>query len=118
MIRVLGEGEYKLAETPAQIKILVLGSRSYLWLFKPSLGQTLVAASRKKPKVDRILAIGRYRLYEVKDESDLSNLKHLELSLGHRRWQGYLLHDNSLIIKTTIPISPTAELISCPINSD
>ncbi len=118
MIRVLGEGEYKLAETPAQIKILVLGNRSYLWLFKPDHRQTLVVATRKKPKVDHVLAIGRYRLYEVKDESDLSNFMHLELSLGNRRWQGYLLHDNSLIIKTVIQISPTSELISCPINLD
>lgn len=54
------------------------------------IGEILVT-SHKKHKTDAILAIGKYRLYEVKDEPNLTDLHHLELYVGDNTWQGYLL---------------------------
>lgn len=91
MIKLLQEGHYKLIETKGQTKILVLDDkRIFAWVNALEIGEILVA-SHKTHKTDNILAIGRYRLYEVKDEPDLTDLLHLELLVGDGVWQGYLL---------------------------
>lgn len=91
MIKLLQEGHYKLIETKGQTKILVLDDkRVFAWVNALEIGEILVA-SHKTHKTDNILAIGRYRLYEIKDEPDLTDLLHLELLVGDGVWQGYLL---------------------------
>ena len=91
MIKRLQEGQYNLIETKGQTKILALDKkRVFAWVNAEDIGEILVT-SHKRHKTDNILAIGRYRLYEVKDEPDLTDLQHLELYVGDKTWQGYLL---------------------------
>ena len=90
MIQVLEEGQYHLTQTKRQINILTLNKRSFAWINVAEIGEILVT-THKRHKTDAILAIGRYRLYEVKDEPDLTDLQHLELYVGNNTWQGYLL---------------------------
>jgi hypothetical protein len=91
MIRVIEEGKYQLIETKRQTKILNLDNkRTFAWINASDIGEILVT-THKKHKTDNILAIGRYRLYGVKDEPNLTDLQHLELYVGDNTWQGYLL---------------------------
>jgi len=91
MIHLVNEGRYRLIETKAQTKILILDEkRIFAWVNAQDIGEILVT-SHKFPVTDNILSIGKYRLYEVKDEEDLTDLLHLELFVGDGIWQGYLL---------------------------
>lgn len=112
MIKLLDQGEYKLLETKGEIKILILGNTTYAWVDLEGIGEILVA-SHKPHKTDTTLALGEYKLYDVEDEPDLSDQRHLELSVGKGAWQSYLL-------PTGLPegkkvrsrIIPTKEIIS------
>ncbi|CAN5134623.1 hypothetical protein BH11PAT1_BH11PAT1_6620 [soil metagenome] len=91
MIKLLQEGRYNLIETKGQTKVLILDEKkTYAWVNAADIGEILVT-SHKSHVTDNILAIGRYRLYDVKKEPDLTDLKHLELHVGNGSWQGYLL---------------------------
>lgn len=91
MIKLTQEGRYRLIETKGQTKILILDEKStFAWVNAAEIGEILVA-SHKTHKTDNILAIGRYRLYSVKNEAKLTDLFHLELHVGNGTWQGYLL---------------------------
>lgn len=90
MIKLLMEGHYNLVETKRQTKILTLDVKTYAWVNALNIGEILVT-SHKKHVTDNILAVGKYRLYDVKDEPDLTDLVHLELLVGDGLWQGYLL---------------------------
>lgn len=91
MVRLVSKGQYTLIETKVQTKILVLdGVKTFAWINALDIGEILVA-SHNTHKVDHILSIGKYRIYDVKDEPGLADLKHLELFVGEGRWQGYLL---------------------------
>lgn len=91
MIKLINEGKYQLIETKGQTKILSLDkTQVYAWVNADEIGEILVA-SYKEHQSDNILAIGRYRLYTVKDESNITDLMHLELFVGEGKWQGYLL---------------------------
>ena len=90
MIKVLSNGSYKLIETKQQIKILYLDDTPYVWLFLKGIGHVL-ETTNKPHKAEHILAEGRYRLYEVKDDPKLSDNQRLELVVGPGKWQGYLL---------------------------
>ncbi len=91
MIKVSTEGVYKLIETKGQTKVLQLdGRKKFAWIHSNNIGEILVA-SQKEHKTDHILAIGKYRIYDVKDEADFTDLIHLELFVGGGKWQGYLL---------------------------
>lgn len=90
MIKLIQEGVYTLIETNAQTKILTLdGNKTYAWVSVAEIGEILVA-SHKSHKVDHILSIGKYRMYDVEDEPNLTDLIHLELLVGEGVWQGYL----------------------------
>ena len=64
------------------------------------------------------MAVGKYRLYKVMDDPNLTDTWHLELAVGNGLWQGYLL-------PTGLPnnrkkrnrIIPTDELITKVRNS-
>ncbi len=90
MITVVARGNYKLIETKSQVKILTLDDQVYAWVWAKDIGEILVA-SHHPHKIDHILAIGRYRLYNVENEPNYSDLLHLELLVGAGHWQGYLL---------------------------
>lgn len=103
-------------ETKGQTKLLVLNKHTYAWVNAGDIGEILII-SVKKHITDTTLAVGNYRLYNVKDEPDLTDLQHLELCVGNNIWQGYLL-------TTGLPnekdkrnrIIPTNELISKSVN--
>ena len=91
MIKLVESGDYILTQTKGQTKILTLDSeRTFAWVSLEDRGEILVT-SHKIHDVDHILSIGKYRHYEVKDEPLLTDLEHIELSVGEGVWQGYLL---------------------------
>lgn len=90
MIRLLQRGRYELLETKTQTKVLVLGRRAYAWINAAGIGEILVA-THNPLLTDTVLALGKYRLYDVDDEPRLSDQQHLELAVGEDTWQGYLL---------------------------
>lgn len=112
MIFLLEEGQYRLIETKGHTKILILEKKMFAWVNAAEIGEILVT-SHKTHEVDHLLTIGKYRLYEVRNEPKLKDSIHLELSVGHGYWQGYVL-------PTGLPndkkkrnrIIPTNELIS------
>ncbi len=113
MIKVLQKGVYQLFETKKQIKILLLDEKNcFAWIHAQGIGEILVTSHAKHTK-DCTLAAGQYRIYDVIDEPDLTDLQHLELSLGNGTWQGYLL-TNGLPTeeKKRNRIIPTDEVIT------
>lgn len=91
MIRLLKQGEYSLIETFDRTKILNLDDKiRYAWINAVRIGDILVS-TRKKFNPSNIISTGAFRLYDVKDEPDLTDLEHLELFVGKGDWQGYLL---------------------------
>lgn len=91
MIKVLDEGEYRLIETKNQTKILFLDTdKVFAWIYVRNVGEILVT-SHKPHRADSVVATGKYRLYQVKDEPKITDLIHLELLVGSGKWQGYIL---------------------------
>lgn len=118
MIKLVDDGSYTLIETHKHIKILNLGEKKvYAWINAAGIGEILVA-SHNPHKTDHILAIGKYRMYEVKDEPKLTDLTHLELLVGNGVWQGYLLTKGLPNVNTRnrVRIIPTLEIITKSVN--
>ena len=91
MIKLLEQGTYHLIETKGHTKILTLDKKkTFAWVNAEDIGEILVT-SHKTHTVDHLLVIGKYRLYDVLDEKNLTDLEHLELFAGEGHWQGYLL---------------------------
>src|SRR3989344_2155664 len=90
MVKLLKDGEYRLVETKDHVKILILDDAQFAWVAVNGISEILVT-SHNPHKVDHLLAIGKYRLYSVKDEPKLVDQQHLELHVGRKKWQGYLL---------------------------
>src|SRR4030066_608697 len=90
MIKLLKKGKYSLVETRSDTKILKLDRKTYVWIYTKTIGEILITTHRGH-KTDQKLAKGEYRLYKVKDEPELVDQLHLELSIGEGDWQGYLL---------------------------
>ncbi len=70
--------------------LLYLGKQGYLRSYAPKIGE-LLTFSKREHNTEYVIAQGNYRIYKVKDEPELVDLEHLELSLGGGAWQGYLL---------------------------
>lgn len=112
MILLIRQGEYTLVETKGQTKILSLDKNKFAWINAEDIGEILVS-SHKPHSVDHVLSIGKYRLYEVKDEKNLTDLTHLELLVGDSTWQGYLLTTGLPTAKKIRGrIIPTREIIT------
>jgi len=113
MIKLLENGNYTLIETHKLIKILNLGKgKVFVWINVAGIGEILVA-SHNPHKTDHILAVGKYRMYEVKDEPKFTDLIHLELLVGDGIWQGYLLTKGLPGANTSrVRIIPTLEIIT------
>lgn len=90
MISLLNSGEYRLAETKADTKVLELNGSAFVWVIAKGIGEILVT-THKQHKADAVLSVGRFKLYEVKDEPGITDLTHLELEVGKGEWQSYLL---------------------------
>lgn len=112
MVKLLKEGYYRLIETKGHTKILNLGGKNYAWVNAAGIGEILVS-SELSHETDYALAVGKFRIYDVKDEGDLTDLMHLELLVGFGEWQGYLL-TTGLPTEQAIKkrIIPTPELIT------
>jgi hypothetical protein len=112
MISVIQSGQYKLIETKHNTKILYLDNLTYAWVEPQNIGELLVA-SRRVHKTDCMLSLGHYFIYDVVNESALSDQIHLELEVGKNHWQGYLLlsglPDKN---KKRVRILPSQEIIS------
>lgn len=112
MIKLISEGQYTLTETKSQNKILTLDDKAYAWINAAEIGEILVS-SRRPHRTDNTLAVGKYRVYAVKDEPKLTDLIHLELLVGEGKWQGYLLPTGIPNPKSNRKrIIPTNELIT------
>jgi hypothetical protein len=90
MISLSRAGWYKLIEARDSVKILYLDDEAFAWLKARGIGNILVA-SHNPHRLDALLNIGRYNLYDVQHEAALTDLQHLELEVGSEAWQGYLL---------------------------
>jgi len=91
MIRLVSSGYYRLIETKANTKILSLdGKNTFAWITADEIGEILIT-THNPYSTDNILALGKYRIYDVKNEEKLTDLHHLELFVGEGKWQGYLL---------------------------
>lgn len=85
----------------------------YAWIFLKDIGEILVA-SHNPHKTDHVLATGIYRLYAVDDQPWLPRRQQLELNVGARLWQGYLLPAGLPTgSKKRSRIIPTKEVFSC-----
>ncbi len=117
MIQILARGEYRLIETKHHTKVLILNEKNtYAWVNAENIGEILVA-THKIHKKDNLLAVGNYRLYDVKDEVTYTDQKHLELQVGCGYWQGYLLpHGLPTDEKIRNRIIPTNELLTTTTN--
>lgn len=117
MIKLLKDGDYSLVETKDHVKILTLDDAQFAWVAVNGVGEILVT-SHNPHKVDHLLAMGKYRLYDVKDEPKLVDQRHLELYAGRKRWQGYLLPTGLPTGgKKRARIIATKEVISAPTDS-
>lgn len=90
MISLVNSGDYKMIETKADTKVLELDGSTFAWVNAKGIGEILVT-THKQHKTDAVLSVGRFRLYEVKDEPGIADLNHLELEVGGGEWQSYLL---------------------------
>lgn len=80
-----------MLETKRNTKLLILDDKkSYAWINAKAIGEILVS-TEKKFVADATIASGKYRIYQVKNEDDFTDLMHLELYVGNGIWQGYLL---------------------------
>lgn len=90
MIKIIEQGQYSIVRTKDHKTLLYLGEKGYVRSYAPKIGELLTFSKRER-KTDYVIARGNYRIYSVKDDPNLVDLEHLELSLGRGRWQGYLL---------------------------
>ena len=92
MIKLISQGNYQLLETSHDTKILKLDNHTYAWPYAKPIGEILVLSYLQyNPITTHRITRGLYRIYSVKNEPRLTDLKHLELSVGVGLWQGYLL---------------------------
>lgn len=90
MISLVNSGDYRMIETKADTKVLELDGSTFAWVNAKGIGEILVTTHRQH-KTDAILSVGRFKLYEVKNEQGIADLQHLELEVGTDVWQSYLL---------------------------
>ncbi|MBP7832212.1 MAG: hypothetical protein KA035_00355 [Candidatus Levybacteria bacterium] len=111
MIRTTKQGRYTVIETYDHTKILSLGAQSFAWVNAGKIGDILVSTNKKFQSLN-ILSTGTYRIYDVKNEPELTDLTHLELFVGDGTWQGYLLPKGLPNGVKRHRIIPTKEIIT------
>jgi hypothetical protein len=90
MITRIDGGTFELTETGHGTKILVLNDLPYVWIVAPGIGSLLIYTDQPH-ETSEILSKGHFRLFQVRDEPELSDQLHLELEFSKNQWQGYLL---------------------------
>lgn len=90
MITLISRGVYRLVVSKDKKNILYLGDQGYLWSHVKGIGE-LLSFSKHAHESQYVLAQGIFRIYSVKREPAYVDLQHLELAIGARGWQGYLL---------------------------
>lgn len=91
MITLLSQGDYQLIEIKNLSRILKISDKgTFAWINAKGIGEIL-NLTHKKQKAEYVLSVGKYRIYDVKDDPKLTDTLHLELSTGKGSWQGYLL---------------------------
>ena len=112
MIKIINQGTYSLVKTKGPGKILTLDkAQSFAWIDNKL--NKLQTRHEQSTDGNHVLSLGKYRLYEVKDEPNLTDLLHLELSAGEGLWQGYLLSDDlPQNDQNKVQIKPTKEAIT------
>lgn len=114
MIRVIKDGNYRLFETKDYTRILELDSAQYAWVTAEKIGEILVL-THSPHNIEQLLSMGKYRLYEVRDEPKLVDEPHLELHICNKAWQAYLLPTGLPTKgKSRSRLIPTKEVISRP----
>lgn len=117
MVRLINDGTFRLMETNHGIKLLKLNHKMYAWIVAPRIGSLLIYSAYPHKIVD-ILSRGHFQLYSVIDDAHLSDGLHLEVEVGERSWQGYLLLTGLPDrVNTRKPIMPTRELVSPLVDS-
>ncbi|MBP6882434.1 MAG: hypothetical protein KBC15_02655 [Candidatus Levybacteria bacterium] len=112
MIKLVRYGQYELSETKHQTKVLALDDDFFAWVNVEGIGEILVTA-RDVHDIECVLCRGTYKMYEVKDEPNLTDLVHLELFVGDGMWQGYLLTTGlPNEEKIRVRVIPTKEIIT------
>lgn len=113
MIKIVKQGNYRMIETKRNTKLLILDDKkTYAWINIKDIGEILVS-TQKHFATDAVLASGKYRVYQVKNEEDFTDLMHLELYVGNTLWQGYLLPTGFPTAKSKRHrIIPTNEIIT------
>lgn len=113
MIKLVDSGIYELVQTVNQAKVLTLhGRKHYAWINAQNIGEILVA-TKKLHKISYIISSGKFRLYEVRDEPEFTDLFHLELLVEGGKWQGFILPTKlPTLADNKNRIIPTDELIT------
>lgn len=112
MIKIIGAGQYRLIDTKKGTRVLHLDDQQYAWIDVEAVGEILVVSHNPHP-ADSLVSSGEYVLYEVEDEPELIDQQHLELEVGEKKWQGYLLPTGlPTSQKFRSRIIPTKEVIS------
>ncbi len=112
MIKLEDTGKYILYETFDHTKILELDDNDrFAWIIAGEIGDILVS-TQKKFNALTVLSKGNFRLYDVKNEPELTDLQHLELFAGDGHWQGYLLPKGLPNGVRRHRIVPTKEIIT------
>ncbi len=115
MITLIDFGFYRLFETKTPVKVLVLGTKAYVWVYARGIGDILVKSTHKHTPWD-MLSTGQYRIFAVDDETSFSDQLHLELMTGDGEWQGYLLPTGlPTENKHRVRIIPTYESVSAQV---
>ena len=106
MITKAKTGNYRIGLTRHRTKVLYLDEHTYIWLTARDIGDILVHTHREQA-IEIMLSSGHYFMYQVEDEPNLADTRHLELQYGQTTWQGYLLPtglpDEQHIRKRIIP---------------
>jgi len=113
MIKLVESSSYKLVETKDNLKALILDTVPvYSWKNFGCNG-TLEYIKFDSSKICCILSANNYRLYDVINEQNLKKGLHLELYVGNRKWQAYLLTKGLPTSKYKIrPITKIDEVIT------
>jgi hypothetical protein len=113
MLRLISQGDYKLMDNSDINQILLLNDVKAYSITSTLDGVEIVATTFNKQRQSQVQAGGKYRLYEVDEETGLSSAHHLELEIGNGHWRCYLLPDGLPISRSRgAKIARTEEIIT------
>lgn len=111
MIRIVKRGTYQLIKTEQERKLFILEkSKAFVWE-KNDIYYTQY--DRTHHEHSTLLAHGSFFLYDVLNESTLTNVKHWEVFTEKKTWKGFLIPDGFPTKKDMKkPMMTTDELIT------